>query len=302
MRDSIPKIASTGTSRPRVVRQRTSNDLTAALMLAPFLLTFVLFFIYPMLRAIQLSFTSSSLTETGAYVGFANYAKLVGDADFWASLRHTGAFALYTTIPTAAIGLLMALAVNRLLRAKNFALALFFLPYVLPVSVVTLVWQWILNGNFGIVNALTGLNNLWFSHVDTAMVTVAVVTVWWTVGFKMLLFLAGLQNIPKETYEAAALDGAQGFQIFRYITWPLLWPITMLVLILQLIASLKIFAQVYILTGGGPFNSTRVVLQYMYETAFQNLNGGYASTIAVAFFLIVLTMSLLQAALLSRKS
>ncbi|AFZ67398.1 carbohydrate ABC transporter permease [Deinococcus peraridilitoris] len=302
MRDTISTTASTEASSPRVARLRKSSDLTAALMLAPFLIAFVLFFIFPMMRAVQLSFTNSSLTQTGPYVGFANYARLIGDADFWASLRNTGAFALYTTIPTAITGLLMALGVNRLFRAKNFALALFFLPFVLPVSVVTLLWQWILNGNFGIVNALTGLNILWFNQANTAMVTVAVVTVWWTVGFKMLLFLAGLQNIPKETYEAAALDGAQGFQVFRYITWPLLWPITTLVLILQLIASLKIFAQVYILTGGGPFNSTRVVLQYMYETAFQNLSAGYASTIAVAFFLIVLTVSLLQAAFLSRKS
>ncbi|PYE48334.1 carbohydrate ABC transporter permease [Deinococcus yavapaiensis] len=282
-------------------RPRKSANFTAILMLAPFLLAYLLFFIFPTLRAVQLSLTDSTLTETGPFVGLANYVQLLGDADFWAALRNTGFFALLTVIPTTLVGLVMALAVHRLVRAKNFVQALFFLPFVLPVSVVTLLWQWILNSSFGIVHALTGSTTSWFGELATAMPTVAVVTIWWTVGFNMLLFIAGLQNISKETYEAASLDGAQGIQVFRYITWPLLWPITTLVLTLQLISSLKIFTQMYLLTGGGPFNSTRVMLQYMYDTAFQNLSGGYASTIAVAFFLIILLVSLVQAALLSRR-
>lgn len=302
MRETAPAVASTQYRKPGVARVRRSSDLAAALMLAPFMIAFVLFFIFPMVTALHLSFTASSLTETGRFVGLDNYSKLLRDTDFWASLYNTGRFALYTIIPTAAIALLMALGVHRLHRAKNVALAFFFLPFVLPVSVVTLLWQWILNGSFGIVNALTGSTTLFFSQISTAMPTIAVVTIWWTVGFKMLLFLAGLQNIPRETYEAAAVDGARGFQVFRFITWPLLWPITTLVISLQLIASLKVFSQVYILTAGGPFNSTRVVLQYMYETAFQNLNAGYASTIAIAFFVIVMMASLLQATLLARRS
>jgi len=150
-------------------RARRPSGLTAALMLAPFLLAYGLFFIFPTLRAVQLSLTDSSLTETGAYVGLANYARLLGDADFWSALRNTGMFALFTVIPTTLIGLVMALAVNRLIRAKNFVQALFFLPFVLPVSVVTLLWQWILNSSFGIVNALTGSTTSWFAELSTAM-------------------------------------------------------------------------------------------------------------------------------------
>ncbi|BDP44445.1 sugar ABC transporter permease (plasmid) [Deinococcus aetherius] len=302
MRDTLTPQARVQTGVPRTTRRRPPGGPIALLMLAPFLIAYLLFFVFPIGRAVQLSLTQSSLTATGPFVGLANYVQLVGDSDFWASVLHTGTFALYTVIPVTLLGLLMALAVNRLVRARNFAQALFFLPFVLPVSVVTLLWQWILNSSFGLVHALTGTEVAWFGEPGTAMPTVAFVTVWWTVGFNMLLFLAGLQNVSKEVYEAAELDGAVGWKSFRFITWPLLWPVTTLVLTLQLISSLKIFSQVYILTGGGPFNSTRVVLEYMYDTAFQNLDAGYASAIAVAFFLIILLVSLVQAALLRGRS
>ena len=126
------------------------------------------------------------------------------------------------------------------------------------------------------------------------MPSVAFITIWWTVGFAVLLFIAGLENISKSYYEAAALDGANAWQSFWHITWPLLWPVTTLILTLELIANLKIFAQVYLLTEGGPFNSTIVVLQYMYRQAFQQFNSGYASAIAMALFVIILFVSFFQ--------
>ena len=173
---------------------------------------------------------------------------------------------------------------------------------MLPVSVVTLVWQWLLDPTFGIMqNVFTfflGEPLAVFGDPNWAMPSVAFITVWWTVGFNMLLFIAGLQGIGKDYYEAASLDGATGLQIFRFVTWPLLWPVTALVLTLPLIAQLKIFDQVYLLTGGGPFNSTIVTLQYMYNEAFQNFNGGYSSAIAVALFVIILVFSLVQVRLL----
>ncbi len=131
------------------------------------------------------------------------------------------------------------------------------------------------------------------------MPTVAAVTLWWTVGFNMLLFMAGLQTVPKEVREAAELDGANPWQVFRHVTWPLLWPTTSLVLLLQVIASLKIFAQVYLLTAGGPGSSTRVLLEYMFDTGFTNLETGYASTIAVAIFLVIAGISAVQGRLLA---
>jgi multiple sugar transport system permease protein len=193
-----------------------------------------------------------------------------------------------------ALGLVMALLVDRFSRAQAWLQGAFFLPFVLPISVMTLVAGWVLQPSSGALNHLLGDQRAWLADRHWAMPMVAIATTWWTVGFNMLMFLAGLRNIPAELYEAAALDGARGFALFRAITWPSLKPVAATALVLQLIASLKIFAQTYILTGGGPFNTTRVTLHYMYETAFTQSDAGYASAIAMAFVSIVAALSLLQ--------
>jgi multiple sugar transport system permease protein len=272
----------------------TRQTLPAALLLAPFVLAFVLFFLVPAAQAFYLSLTESSLTRTSAFVGLANYAALMRDPSFWASLAHTFYFSLLTVVPLTALGLVMALLVDRFSRAQAWLQGAFFLPFVLPISVMTLVAGWVLQPSSGALNHLLGDQRAWLADRHWAMPMVAIATTWWTVGFNMLMFLAGLRNIPAELYEAAALDGARGFALFRAITWPSLKPVAATALVLQLIASLKIFAQTYILTGGGPFNTTRVTLHYMYETAFTQSDAGYASAIAMAFVSIVAALSLLQ--------
>lgn len=275
----------------------------ALLLITPFTLLYLVFFIFPTFRVFQLSFMDVPLIGGGGeFIGLENYRELLTDSRFWSSVRHTFYFVLLTVIPNTAVGLMFALMVVRLNRLKSIVLAAFFIPFMLPVSVVTLVWQWLLDPTFGIMqNVFTfflGEPLAVFGDPNWAMPSVAFITVWWTVGFNMLLFIAGLQGIGKDYYEAASLDGATNLQNFRFITWPLLWPVTALVLTLQLIAQLKIFDQVYLLTGGGPFNSTIVTLQYMYNEAFQNFNGGYSSAIAVALFVIILVFSLVQVRLL----
>jgi len=150
-----------------------------------------------------------------------------------------------------------------------------------------------------VINYLTGSTVAWFADPTWAMPGVAAVTIWWTVGFNMLLFIAGLQNISSELYEAAALDGATALQRFLFITCPLIWPVTSLVLILQLILQFKIFDQVYLLTLGGPYNSTTVVLFYMYRLAFQQNRGGYAATVAIVLVAVIIVGSALQFRLLN---
>ncbi len=270
----------------------------AFLLVAPFLVLYLLFFIYPTVRVIQLSFTNAPLVGAGEYIGLKNYNRLIHDAMFWLSLRNTLYFVVLTVVPNTLVGLMFALMVVRLKRLKSVVLAAFFLPFMLPVSVVVLIFQWVFNTQFGIgqpiVTFLAGDAINVFGNKDWAMPVVALVTVWWTVGFNMLLFIAGLQGISSEYYEAAQLDGATGLQVFRYVTWPLLWPITALVLTLQLILQFKIFDQVYLLTNGGPFNRTLVTLLYMYREAFERFHGGYAATISMALFVIILVLSLLQ--------
>jgi multiple sugar transport system permease protein len=264
--------------RSTVHKPANNKQVIALLFVLPFLIFYVLFLIYPGIRACYLSLTNSEITGRGSFIGLANFAELIHDADFWGSVLHTGYFVLLTVVPNTLVGFALALLVVRLKRLRLAILAAFFLPYVLPVSVVTTAAIWILDANFGIVNFLTG----------------TAVTVWWTVGFNVLLFIAGLQSIPQEYYEAAALDGASGFRRFAHITCPLIWPVTSLVLVLQLILQFKIFDQVYLLTLGGPYNSTLVVLLYMYREAFQQNRGGYGAAIALVLVAIITIAALVQ--------
>ncbi len=271
------------------------DTLPAWLLLAPFVLAFGLFFFLPALQTFWLSLTESSLTRTSAFVGLDNYHTLLNDPSFWDSVGNTFYFSLLTVIPLCAIGLLMALLVDRFTRVQGWLQGAFFLPFVLPISVMTLIADWMLQPSSGVVNHILGGQRAWLADPYWALPAVAIGTIWWTVGFNMLLFLAGLRNIPAELYEAAALDGARGFTLFRTITWPALRPVATTALILQLIASLKVFGQTYILTSGGPFNTTRVALHYMYETAFTQSDAGYAAAVAMAFVAIVVLLSLAQA-------
>jgi len=285
-RPRIP-LATAAASPPR-------ENLPALALLAPFLIAFLLFFLVPAVETFWLSLTESSLTRTSAFVGLENYATLVQDTSFWDALGNTFYFALLTVIPLTAIGLVMALLVNRFVAAQGWLQGVFFLPFVLPISVMTLIADWMLQPSSGVINHILGIQRPWLADPTWALPAVAIGTVWWTVGFNMLLFLAGLRNIPAEQYEAAALDGARGWKLFANITWPALRPVTVTCLILQVIASLKVFGQTYILTSGGPFNTTRVTLHYMYETAFTQSDAGYAAAIAMAFVAVVILLSLLQ--------
>jgi multiple sugar transport system permease protein len=286
-------------NRPDKKRRKSSR--TAWVLIAPFVLFYVLFLVYPALQVVYLSLTNSDIAGLGRLIGFANYQELISDQEFWAAVWHTVYFVLLTVVPNTAVGFFLALLVLRLKRLRLPILSAFFLPNVLPVSVVTNTALWILDANFGIVNNLLGTNTAWFGDSILAMPCVAIVTIWWTVGFNMLLFVAGLQNIPSEYYEAAALGGANRFQRFLFVTCPLIWPVTSLVLVLQLILQFKIFDQVYLLTNGGPSNSTTVVLLYMYREAFNQNRGGYASAVAMALVVIIIAVSVVQSRVLRVK-
>jgi multiple sugar transport system permease protein len=284
-------VAVQGRQRPK----RRTPWPTVILLVAPFLVVYGAFLIYPTIRVIMLSFTNADIAGIGSFIGTANYVKLSKDPLFWASLWHTIYFIILTVVPNTALGLIFALIVVRQSRIlRGVVLVLLFMPYILPVSVVTQIYLWVLSAAYGIVNFIFNVRVNWFQDPNWAMPSVAFVTIWWTVGFNMLLFIAGLEAIPREYYEAASLDGAGGVRVFRCITWPLVWPVTSLVLVLQLIAQWQIFNQVYLLTNGGPFNRTIVVIMYMYQQAFTRYKGGYASTISMALFVIILITSLAQ--------
>ena len=283
----------------RTTIARRSGALPVLVFVAPFVIAYCVLFLYPTLNMIELSFTDAPLIGAGKWIGWRNYQRLLGDRLFTESVVHTLYFVALTVVPNTALGLIFAMMVVRLKGwLQSIVLACFFLPYILPSSVVTLLWGWMLDFQFGIaqylISWIVGSRVSVFRDPIWAMPMVAFVTIWWTNGFNVLLFIAGLRNISPELYDAAAVDGAGRWRQFRSITWPLVWPVTVLVLTFQLIIQLKIFDQVYLLTQGGPFNSTYVVVQYIYKQAFTLNKGGYGATVALFLFAMIAVLSVIQ--------
>lgn len=220
------------------------------------------------------------------------------DSLFWLSFGNTVLFVVLSTPLIVGIGLLLAMALNRPGRWTGVLRTIFFAPYVLSVSVLTLIWAFLLNPQLGLIGELfrnLGLDPIsWLTSPTLAMPAIVVATLWWTVGFNVVLYLAGLQDIDKSLYEAAQIDGANYLQRFTGITWPGLRRTTLLVMVLQIIASFQIFGQVFIMTRGGPNGATRVSIQHIYESAFRDFNLGYASAMSVFLFLVMILFSVLQ--------
>jgi multiple sugar transport system permease protein len=280
-----------------------SDARIALILLAPFVIVYGVLFIYPTIQMIILTFQKAPLIGPGEWVGFKNYIRLFGDKLFSTAVWNTFYFVLLTVIPSTLLGLAIALGINRLKGwMQSIVLAAFFVPYILPVSVVFRIWGWMLDSQFGILQypiaAIWGENVPIFRTLPLFMPAVAFITIWWLVGFNVLLFIAGLRNISSEIYEAAALDGATRWQLFARITWPLVWPITVLVATIQLILQLKIFDQIYLFGNGARSDSTLALVQLIYRSAFQKNQGGYGATVALVLFVIIVVVSVLQYQLL----
>ena len=287
-------------------KSKNNKTLTAILLIAPFIVCYLVVFAYPVYKMFAMSFTDAPLIGEGDWVGLENYVRMFQHKLFYTSVYNTLYFVGLTVVPNTLIGLGIAMMIVRLNgMVQAGILILFFMPYILPVTVVTQIWQWVLDQQFGVaqplIEAVTGKRISVFRDPLWAMPMVAMITIWWTNGFNVLLFISALRNIPTDYYEAASLDGATRMQQFRRITWPLLWPVTALVLTLQLIMQLKIFDQIYLMTQGGPFNSTYVLLQLVYREAFGRNQGGYASAVAVALFVLIVAVSILQYQLLKAR-
>lgn len=283
-----------------MLKSRRNEIAVAAVLIAPFVAVYAWLFIYPTVQMVYLTFTNAPLIGAGEWTGWHNYERLLfTDRTFYRAIWNTAYFVLLTVVPGTLVAMIIALMVHRLSGwLQSAILAAFFLPFILPVSVVYLIWQWIFDPSFGIAQhlfrAVHGDAIPVFRRTEWFLPMVGLVTVWWTNGFSILLFLAGLKGISPEIYESASLDGATRWQQFYRITWPLIWPVTALVLTIQLILQLKIFDQVYLFSVGGRTAPTMVLLQYVYEQAFVHNRGGYGATVALALFLIIVVFSILQ--------
>lgn len=285
---------------------RRREELVSWAFLTPFLVAFVLFLVWPILHGIYLSFTDQSLTGAGGgFVGFANYAEALGDPVMWQSLWNTLWFTLLSTVPLVLISLLMAALVDRGLPGQWLWRLSFFMPYLLASTVISQIWVWIFNPQIGAANNILtalGLEPIaWLQNPDTNMLAIVIATVWWTVGFNFLLYLAAMQNIPPQQYEAAALDGAGPWRQFWSITLPQLLPATVLILLLQVLASLKLFDQAYQMLGGVASDTTRSIVQYIYEAGFVSYRFGYSAAISYVFFALIVIIGVVQALATRRK-
>ncbi|HEU5385564.1 MAG TPA: sugar ABC transporter permease [Streptosporangiaceae bacterium] len=290
---AAPARAAAGLRRPRG-EGRVGWGLTA-----PFLIFYVLFLIGPTVYGIVMSFFNSSLQHSGlgGFAGPDNYTQALTSSDFWQSMWHTVLFTLMTTPPLVAIALMLAVFTDRLSRGRWFYRLVFFAPYVVPSAAMALIWTWLYTPEIGLWDSwlsAVGISDPpnWLGDPSWAMASVALATVWWTLGFNFVLYLAGLQEIPRNLYEAAAVDGASRWHQLRRITIPLLNRTTALVLVLQIIASLKIFDQIFLMTAGGPNYATRPLLEYVYDIGFTDFRTGYAAAASMLYFLVILAVSL----------
>lgn len=275
--------------------------------LFPFLAIYAVFNLYPMIQGFIISFFKWNITDTKTFIAFDNYIRLFQDPVFWKALTNTLLYVLIST-PIFMLGaLVLALIVDsKLLMGRTFVRSTFFLPNILAVSITAVIWLNLLQPYTGLLNA--GLHAIgieqevfWLASETLVWPSIVLVTFWWNTGYYMLIYLAGLQEIPTEQYEAAAIDGATGLQRIIRITVPCLKRTHLLVLFLQAIASFKIFGQVFLITNGGPAGASRTLLQYVYETGFTTFQIGQASAASFVLLLVILSVSIVQLRIMNRQ-
>jgi len=295
---------------PRKTRRPLSESLTGAAMASPAVILLLVFFVVPVVLMFGLAFTNARLISPRPprVVGFDNFVTLFGDDVFWASLRNTAYFAVVVVPVQAGLALVLALLVNAKVRGRNFFRTVYFVPVVTSMVVVSLLWRFIYQED-GLLNQVIETVSLgawhgtdWLNNPHTAMPAIMLMSIWQAVGFHMVIWLAGLQTIPAELYEAASLDGAHGWRLFRHVTWPGLRATATFILITITIGAFSLFTQISVMTKGGPLDSTTTVVFMAVRTGYEQQQTGYAAAVSLVFFVLVLAISLLQRFLTRERS
>ncbi len=273
----------------------------SARFVAPSLLLMCLVTVYPVFYVLWLSLQRKHLTfGIEKFLGFENYIALAGDARFWNALKNTAYFTATSVSLELALGLGIALLMNRAFKLKGLMRAVVLIPWAVPTVVSARMWEWLYNTDFGILNYLLGTKVNWLGSTFWAMNAAVFMDVWKTTPFVAIILMAGLQTIPGELYQAARGDGAGPWAVFKNITLPLLKPVILVVLIFRTLDAFRVFDAIYVLTGGGPAQSTETLSIYAYKVLFQTLRFGYGSAISVMVFLLVGAISVFYIRLLSR--
>ena len=302
MGDTMTTQIQTGLSpwHKRIKKWFSEENLTALLFILPSLFGMLAFVIWPTIKGFSLSFTNATLTKGGDFVGLKNYATLLQDKQFWDSLSITAKYVLLNIPLQTVIAIGLAVLISRLTKS-TFVRLVIFLPYLIPMLMVTIIWMSILDYLTGPINGLLKAFGgtsamIGFLNTQNVIASLAWINTWRHAGYNTLLFFAGLQAIPNDYYESAALDGANEWQIFRHITLPLLRPVTVFVLVTSLIGSFQVFdsAMVIATPAGGPGGASRVIYWYITSLAFNQFKMGYAAAVAVALFVLSMLIAWVQ--------
>lgn len=293
--------ATAGTRRKRrhATAGRARRERTAWLFMTPSLVILGAFMVWPLLQSAYLSFTEYNRLQPARWVGLRNYVELVHDEQVWNALGNTAFYAVVVTPVTVFLALLFAIFLNRPMVGRGFVRTAIFMPFIVSMAIISFAWSFLLDANIGLITYWLGnigfvTEQGWLTDPQLAMPAVMVVGVWKSVGFYMVMYLAGLQSIPTDLYEAARVDGAGPWNRFRHITWPLLANQTMLVSIMAAIATIQVFDQIYVMTRGGPFFSTETLVMLIYRVGFQDLQLGYGSAVSWVLMILVFALSMLQ--------
>ncbi len=279
--------------------KKTKNNLIASTFILPNFIGFFIFTLAPVVAAMMLSFTSWDGANPMTFVGLSNFKRLLTDETFKISLYNTFYYVIGSVPLTIVCALGLALLLNQPIKGRSAFRAIFFFPYVASLIAVAVVWNMIFHPDMGPVNNFLmniGITNppRWTASVDWAMPTIILANIWKSMGYYMIVYLAALQGIPSQLYEAASIDGASTWEKFRFVTLPSLAPATFFVSIMLTISSFKVFDLVFAMTGGGPGRATNVLVYHIYNTAFVEFRFGYSSAIAMVLFAIVLVITLIQ--------
>lgn len=280
----------------RSMNVRTREALDCYVFMAPAILGLLIFFVGPMIASFYLSFTEYDLLGSSSWIGLENYRNMVADPLFWKSLRVSAIYSVVSVPAQLTLGLLLAVLLNQKLPGVYLLRSIYYLPTVISGVGVAMLWQWMFNSQYGVINTLLSYIGIkgpaWLTSERWALPALIITSVW-GIGGTMLIYLAGLQGISQELYEASELDGAGRWARFRRITIPLISHVTFFNLVLGIIGALQTFTEAFVMTKGGPNNSTLFLAVYLYNNAFQYLKMGYASAVAWAMFAIVLVLTLL---------
>lgn len=260
----------------------------------PALLGTLIFIVIPVICSFGLSFTKWDLLNPIRFVGLDNYKEIFSEALFFKIFWNTVVFAISTSVLGVIIPLVLACILNSKIRGSEFYKTAYFLPFITPMIVIGVVWEWIFDPNIGLLNHILHLHINWLYDTHFAMPALIIVSVWKLIGYNMVIFLSSLSGISQSMFEAAKIDGATPFQTFKNVTIPLLSPSIFFVVIITAISSFQVFDLIYLMTQGGPLDSTNVLVYAIYKNAFEYFNIGKASAIAYVLFFIILVLTLVQ--------